>query len=47
MILMYKCLSCKKEIEAEELRVKIRCPYCGFRILMKERPKVVKKIMAR
>jgi len=43
---MYKCCNCGKLIEprAEE---PIRCPFCGHKILLKERPKVVKKVKAR
>ncbi len=42
---MYKCLNCGKSISLEEVGKRIRCPYCGYRILMKERPKVVKKVV--
>jgi DNA-directed RNA polymerase subunit P len=41
----YKCLKCKKVIESTEER--IRCPYCGYRIFVKTRPEVVKRIQAR
>ena len=40
----YKCLKCKKEFELDN---KIRCPFCGFRIILKARPKVVKRVVAR
>lgn len=41
---MYKCVKCKKEItKAEE---KIRCPYCGFRVYVKIRPTIVRKVEA-
>ncbi len=42
---MYKCLGCGKEVEISELDRRIRCPYCGYRILVKERAKVVKKVI--
>ncbi|MEM5802204.1 MAG: DNA-directed RNA polymerase subunit P [Candidatus Aenigmatarchaeota archaeon] len=42
---MYKCVGCKKEITKIEDR--IRCPYCGFRIFVKLRPEVVKRVRAR
>jgi len=42
---MYKCIKCKKIIE--KLEDRIRCPYCGNRILMKVRPKIVKRVLAR
>ncbi|MBU5574979.1 MAG: DNA-directed RNA polymerase subunit P [Candidatus Aenigmatarchaeota archaeon] len=44
---MYKCISCGKEISEEQLRGRIRCMYCGFRILMKKRPNVIKKVEAK
>jgi len=41
----FKCLKCKKMIdEAED---KIRCPYCGYRIFVKMRPEVLKRVQAR
>ena len=43
---MYKCLKCGKEIETEIVRDKIRCPYCGYKVIMKERPKAVSKVGA-
>ena len=44
---MYKCLNCGKEVRFE-LRTakKIICPYCGYRIIRKDRPKVVKKVLS-
>ncbi len=42
---MYRCVKCKKMIT--KVGDKIRCPYCGFRIFIKLRPKVVKKVQAR
>lgn len=41
----FRCLKCKKMIEKAEER--IRCPYCGYRILSKMRPEVVKRVQAR
>ena len=38
---MYRCLSCKKENEIED---KVRCAYCGFRILVKERPEIPRRV---
>ncbi|HIQ50287.1 MAG TPA: DNA-directed RNA polymerase subunit P [Nanoarchaeota archaeon] len=42
---MYKCLDCGKSISPEEIERKVMCPYCGYRILIKERPKIVKKVV--
>lgn len=33
----YKCFSCSKIVGEEYLRKKVRCPYCGSRILFKPR----------
>jgi DNA-directed RNA polymerase subunit P len=41
---MYKCMKCGKELELEE---KVRCPFCGFRIVVKTRPEIVKRVLAR
>lgn len=40
----YKCLKCKKEVSVED---RIRCPYCGFRILTKVRSPFKKRVLAR
>ncbi|MDD5417169.1 MAG: DNA-directed RNA polymerase subunit P [Candidatus Aenigmarchaeota archaeon] len=44
---MYKCLNCSKEITLEQISEKIRCPFCGYRIVMKTRPKKISKVLAR
>lgn len=33
----YKCFSCGKKLKQSFLRKKIRCPYCGSKILYKQR----------
>lgn len=38
----YICFDCGKKVEDEYTRVKIRCPYCGGKILYKDRRTVVK-----
>ncbi|MCX8179012.1 MAG: DNA-directed RNA polymerase subunit P [Candidatus Aenigmarchaeota archaeon] len=40
----FKCLQCGKVVEKLEGRV--RCPYCGYRIFVKNRPKIVKRVKA-
>lgn len=43
----YRCLNCGKEVKIElKSAKKIICPFCGFRILFKERPEVLKKVEA-
>lgn len=43
---MYKCGNCGKTIELGR-EDPVRCPFCGYKILLKTRPQVVKKIKAR
>ncbi len=33
----YRCFSCNKKVSIDYLRKKIRCPYCGSKILFKPR----------
>jgi DNA-directed RNA polymerase subunit P len=40
----YKCFYCKKEVKKIEDRV--RCPYCGQKILVKVRPEIIKTVKA-
>jgi DNA-directed RNA polymerase subunit P len=39
----YKCSRCKRDVELDEYSG-VRCPYCGHRILLKERSSDVKTI---
>ncbi len=42
---MYKCLGCGRKIEVDlAAAAKILCSSCGYRILERERPKVVTKV---
>jgi DNA-directed RNA polymerase subunit RPC12/RpoP len=44
---MYKCVNCGKEVIIElKTAKKIICPYCGYRILRKSRPTVIKKVFS-
>ncbi len=38
----YKCFNCDKKVGEEYLRTKVRCPYCGGRMLYKERKTTTK-----
>ncbi len=43
----YYCLRCKRIVEISTEYQGVRCPYCGYRALRKERPEVVvKKVKA-
>lgn len=39
----WKCYNCKKVVKEPHT---VKCPYCGYRILYKERPSVVRKVKA-
>jgi DNA-directed RNA polymerase subunit RPC12/RpoP len=46
--IMYKCLNCGKDVDIDlDKSKKIQCPYCGYRILEKKRPPVIKRVKAR
>ena len=38
----YRCFNCDKRIPENILRKKIRCPYCGSKMLFKPRENVTK-----
>ncbi|MBI1969826.1 DNA-directed RNA polymerase subunit P [Candidatus Woesearchaeota archaeon] len=42
----YKCFHCNKEVSTEYLRKKVRCPYCGSKMLYKPRG-ITAKVKAR
>jgi DNA-directed RNA polymerase subunit RPC12/RpoP len=42
----YKCMECNKKVGMEYLRKKVRCPYCGSKMLFKPRS-IPTKILAR
>lgn len=37
----WKCIKCGKKVK--EIKV-VKCPYCGYRIIHKEKPPIVKKM---
>lgn len=38
----YKCFDCGKKISPEYVRKRIRCPYCGGKMLFKPRTTITK-----
>ncbi len=44
---MYKCMKCGKEVKTDPKEKRIRCPYCGYKVLVKARSGVAKTIKAR
>ncbi|MCD6247493.1 MAG: DNA-directed RNA polymerase subunit P [Candidatus Diapherotrites archaeon] len=43
---MYKCARCGREFDNMP-KGQVRCPFCAYRIVLKVRPPVTKKIKAR
>lgn len=46
---MYQCINCSAKLNIEQLSMtpEIKCPFCGYRVLKKMRPPVVKHVKAR
>ncbi|MEM2340302.1 MAG: RNA polymerase Rbp10 [Candidatus Bathyarchaeia archaeon] len=44
----YVCMDCGAEVTSEQLSLtpEIKCPFCGYRVLKKARPPIVKKVKA-
>ena len=38
----YKCFQCNKEIPDRYIRKRIRCPYCGSKLIFKPRSTITK-----
>ncbi|MEM1589387.1 MAG: DNA-directed RNA polymerase subunit P [Candidatus Bathyarchaeia archaeon] len=48
--LVYECLRCGAKVSTDELELRggeIKCTVCGYRVLKKIRPPVVKRVQAR
>ena len=45
--LAYECVKCGAKVRTEELELRgggVKCTYCGYRVLKKKRPPVVKRV---
>lgn len=42
----YKCFDCAKKVSQDYVRKRVRCPYCGSKMLYKPRS-VITKVKAR
>lgn len=43
----YICLNCKNEIDLDPTKDRILCPKCSGRVILKKRPEIAKKVIAR
>ena len=41
---MYKCFQCNKELKDENIKKRVRCIYCGSKIVFKNRTTLTKVI---
>ena len=46
---VYRCVQCSNTITREQLSLMLetKCPACGYRVLRKMRPQIVKRVTAR
>ncbi|MCD5409903.1 MAG: DNA-directed RNA polymerase subunit P [Methanocellales archaeon] len=44
--MVYKCAKCKRTVEIDHEHGGIRCPYCGYKVLLKERGTIIKRVKA-
>ncbi len=45
--LVYECVKCGAKVALDELELRgggVKCTYCGYRVLKKMRPPVVKRV---
>jgi len=48
--LLYECVRCGAKVAINELEMRgggVKCTICGYRVLKKKRPPVVKRVLAR
>ncbi len=48
--LTYECVKCGAKVKTEELELRgggVKCTICGYRVLKKQRPPVVKRVDTR
>ncbi|MBN2368129.1 DNA-directed RNA polymerase subunit P [Candidatus Woesearchaeota archaeon] len=41
-MVLYKCFQCNREIDSQMLRKRVRCVYCGSKLLYKPRTTITK-----
>jgi DNA-directed RNA polymerase subunit RPC12/RpoP len=48
--LVYECVKCGAKVASDELELRgggIKCTFCGYRVLKKIRPPIVKRVTAK
>lgn len=36
-MVVYTCIECQKEVKSEDVKKRVRCPFCGSKILYKKK----------
>ncbi len=45
--MIYTCMGCGKEVEMDlKTARKVQCPFCGYRIILKTRPPITRRVSA-
>ncbi|MBR9681622.1 MAG: DNA-directed RNA polymerase subunit P [Candidatus Altiarchaeota archaeon] len=44
---IYRCFKCGKRVDVDLRYERVRCPFCGYKILVKMRAPAVKTVKAR
>ncbi len=47
MAIMYVCMKCSKNVELDPQFKKVRCPFCGYKVVIKKRSGTIKNLKAR
>lgn len=48
--IIYECVKCGAKVDTKDLEIRggaVKCTYCGYRVLKKIRPPIVKRVRAR
>ncbi|MEM1687971.1 MAG: DNA-directed RNA polymerase subunit P [Nanopusillaceae archaeon] len=46
-MIYYLCINCGRKVPHDQIKKRVKCPYCGGKILIKTRSNFVKHIKAR
>ncbi len=44
---MYVCMKCGKDVKSDSVSQRVRCPFCGYKILTKKRSETVRIVKAK
>lgn len=47
MAIMYVCMKCGKDVELDPQFKRVRCPFCGYKVVTKKRSEILKKLKAK